>query len=69
MSKSRVYSHEKRTSEKWKHFPFFFYLFAHSFLVFGFILLKYFKICWKTPPIERSHRNQYDSRAKLATVR
>ena len=38
-----------------KHFPFFSYLFAHSFLMIVYILSKTFKVCWKTPPIEKPH--------------
>ena len=37
-----------------KHFPFFFYLFAESSLKIVYILLKNFKVCWATPPIEKS---------------
>ena len=45
MAELRVYSHEERTFEKWKHFPFFFYLLAHSSLMIVYILLKDFKVC------------------------
>ena len=37
-----------------KHFPFFFYLFAHPSLMIVYILLKIFKVCWETPLIENS---------------
>ena len=42
-----------------KHFPFLFYLFAHSCHIIVYMLLKKIKVCWETTPIEKSapHRN------------
>ena len=42
-----------------KHFPFFFYLFAHSSFMIVYILLKNFKVYWETLPTEYflPHRN------------
>ena len=43
----------KKSLKNEKHFPLFFYLFAHSSLMTFYILLKNF-VCWETPPIEKS---------------
>ena len=42
-----------------KHFPFLFYLFAHSCHIIVYMLLKKIKVCLETTPIEKSapHRN------------
>ena len=53
MAKRKVYSHEERTSKKWKHFPFFFYMFARSSFKIVDILLKNLKVYQETPPIEK----------------
>ena len=37
-----------------KHFPFFVYLCAHPSFMTVHILLKNFKVCWETLPIEKS---------------
>ena len=52
MAKNRVFRKKRLKNEK--HSPFFFYLFAHSFLMTVYILLKKFNDCWETPPIEKS---------------
>ena len=44
----------KERLKKEKHFPFFFYLFAHSSLMIVYILLKNFKVCSETPAIQKS---------------
>ena len=54
MAKKRVFSHEKKRLKNEKHFSFFFYLFAPSSLMTVYILLKNFKVCCETPPIEKS---------------
>ena len=45
----------KKRLKNEKHFPFFFYLLADSSHMTVYILLKKkFKVCWETPPIEKS---------------
>ena len=50
MAKKRVYSHEERTSKKWKLFPFLFSLLSHSFLMIVYIWLKILKFLGKQLP-------------------
>ena len=59
MAKKRVIRKKRLKNEK--RFPFFFYLFAHSSLMIANILLKNFKVCWETPPIEKPIDLHYKS--------
>ena len=45
---------KKKHLKNEKYFLFFFFLFAHSSLMTVYILSKKFKVCWETPPIEKS---------------
>ena len=56
MAKRIAYSYEERASTKWKHFPFFYFHFAHSSLVY--ILLKNFwSLLGKNPHHLETHQS------------